>query len=391
MTLPFVNSTPVIQLEGTTHASLVETLLSLLVEETMDGPATCQARFLNWSPVEGQMDFLYFDRTIFDFGKKLNVLIPDVQGTARIFSGRISALEALFPTGSPPEILVYAEDQLQGMRTPRRLRLFHFISIPELIQRIAAEHGLDVQAELHSSYASLPVIAQFEQSDLTFILESARRASLDIWLSGDRLMMRDRRSAEDEIELSYGQGLLSFEVRADLADQLNSLSVTGWDVQTKQVVEASASAGAIQDELDGRQGSSQYLESFAARHERLPASLAQDVREAEVLAKAALRERARRFVSGVAVAQGNPHPRLGGYVHFQGLGPLFSGAYFIEKVRHLYDRQSGYRTELQVSRPGLEQAHRSPRPTHKPKGKVQKRTPKAGPPSKKPGGRKLEA
>jgi hypothetical protein len=70
---------------------------------------------------------------------------------------------------------------------------------------------------------------------------------------------------------------------------------------------------------------------------------------------------------------------------------LFSGAYFIEKVRHLYDSQSGYRTELQVSRPGLELAHRSPRPTHKPKGKVQKRAPKAGSPSKKPGGRKLEA
>jgi len=391
MTLPFVNSPPVIQLDGMPHASLDATLLSLQVEETLDGPAFCQARFLNWGPGEGQMDFLYFDRTKLNFGKKLNVLMPDVQGTGGIFSGRISALEALYPAGSHPEILVYAEDQLQGMRTPRRTRLFHSISIPELIQLIAAEHGLDVQAELHSSHASLPVIAQFEQSDLAFVLENARRASLDIWLIGDRLIMRDRRSAGDEIELSYGQGLLSFQVRADLVDQLNSLSVTGWDMQTKQVVEASAGTSAIQNELDGRQGANKYLESSAARHESLSSSLASDAQQAEALAETAFRQRARRFISGFAIAQGNPNLRLGSHVHLQGLGPLFSGTYFIEKSRHIFDHQSGYRTELHVSRPGLELAHRSPRPAHKPKGKVQKRSPKAGPPSKKPGGRNLEA
>jgi phage protein D len=259
-----------------------------------------------------------------------------------------------------------------------------------MIQEIAAEHGLEVQAELYSSHPIQPAIAQFEQSDLAFILGSARRAGLDIWLSGNRLAMRDRRSAGDEIELAYGQGLLSFQARADLADQLKSLSVTGWDVQNKQVVEASAGDSAIQDELDSRHSGSQYLESSAARHERLPASLAADAQQAKALAEAAFWQRARRFVSGIALVQGNPHLRLGGRVHLQGLGPLFSGAYFIEKVRHLYDHQSGYRTELLVSRPGLEQQPRSRYPSRKPKGQVRKRSSKASPPSGKPGGRKLE-
>jgi hypothetical protein len=36
-----------------------------------------------------------------------------------------------------------------------------------------------------------------------------------------------------------------------------------------------------------------------------------------------------------------------------GLGPLFSGKYYVAGVRHLFDGATGMRTEFTAERPGL--------------------------------------
>ncbi len=153
-------------------------------------------------------------------------------------------------------------------------------------------------------------------------------------------------------------------------------------------ISETADVGALRDELDGRRSGSQHLlESFGERREHLPSSLPSTAEEARALAEAAFRWRGRQFVSGVVLAQGDPELRLGGRVDLDGLGNLFSGSYYIEKVRHLYDRQSGYRTELHVSRPGLEPARSGQKKGLPQKGKVQRRPSKAASTTKKPTGR----
>ena len=103
-------------IDGQENSSLVGGLTSLLICERADGLYRCEAGFGNWGEKDDSTDFLYFDRKILDFGKDFQIKL----GQDELFKGKITALEANFPQGKPPEITVLAEDALQNLRMTRR-------------------------------------------------------------------------------------------------------------------------------------------------------------------------------------------------------------------------------------------------------------------------------
>src|SRR5262245_17040808 len=107
---------PVFEVGGQDNPDLAAGLLALLVVETAGGLYRCEALFGNW----GASGFRYFDRRTLDFGKTFQVKL----GSDKLFDGRITALEARFPEGGPPQINVLAEDRLQDLRMTRRTRTF---------------------------------------------------------------------------------------------------------------------------------------------------------------------------------------------------------------------------------------------------------------------------
>ena len=75
--------------------------------------------------------------------------------------------------------------------------------------------------------------------------------------------------------------------------------------------------------------------------------------EAQAQAEAAFRLIARRFVVGRGRAQADERLRVGTFVDLKGLGPLFSGKYYLSEVRHLFDGAGGLRSEFAAERPSL--------------------------------------
>jgi phage protein D len=77
--------------------------------------------------------------------------------------------------------------------------------------------------------------------------------------------------------------------------------------------------------------------------------------EARGIAVARYCERARRFVTGTGIADGDARIRVGSVVNLQSLGNLFNGNYYVSRVRHSYDSTYGFRTTFDVERPGIGQ------------------------------------
>src|SRR5262245_19470061 len=111
---------PAFSVGGEDRAFLAAALLGLVVHETVAGLFRCEATFGNWGNRDGHAEFLYFGRDVLEFGKDFVVKVGDTT----IFDGRITALEAYFPEGRPPEIVVLAEDRFQDLRMTRRSRTF---------------------------------------------------------------------------------------------------------------------------------------------------------------------------------------------------------------------------------------------------------------------------
>ncbi len=346
-------SLPTIVLSGQPHTALTNDALTVVVQESIDGLYHCEIAFNNFGASGSGTDYLYFGRDILDYGKDIAVRLGWDESAPPVFEGRITALEASYASGQPPTLTVLAEDRLQDLRMTRRTRSFEDVRDADVIEQIARDHSLTPQVDLDGpTHRSL---AQVNQSDLAFIRERARAVGGELWVVGSTLYAKDRTDRDGEsIELSLGAGLHTFVVRADLAHQCTELSVSGWDVAAKDAIQETAAESAISGELNGGESGSAVLETaFGARKAQVVHTVPLTTAEARSIAEARYRERARRFITGVGMADGDERIRVGRVVALAGLGNLFDGKYTVVQVRHAYHRARGFQTEFQVERPGL--------------------------------------
>ena len=322
------------------------------ISESIHGLYHCEARFGNWGPKGNSIGFMYFDRSKLDFGKPMQIKIDQ----DKIFDGRISALEANFAEARPPEISVLLEDRFQDMRMTQRTRTFADVSDSDVINRIASDYGL--QPNIDVSGPTYKVLAQVNQSDLSFLRERARSIDAEVWLDDRNLYCKARGKRNNgTVKVNYSSELREVTVIADLAGQRSSISVNGWDISGKSAMTYEAKEQVVSGELNGDSSGISILKSaFGERKEALAHTVPLSSREAQAEAEAVMQMTARRFVVAHGLAQGDAKLRVGTYIDMQGLGPLFSGKYYLAHVKHVFDGTLGFRTEFTAERPGIGKA-----------------------------------
>jgi len=341
---------PAITVDGQGKPELDGGLLRMQILENTSGLYRCEAAFSNLGQKDGGSNFLYFDRKLLEFGKAFQVKLDD----DLIFDGKITALEACFPEGKPPEFTVLAEDRFQDLRMTRRTRAFTDVSDSDVLNRIAGDYGL--KADVSVTGPSYRLLAQINQSDLAFLRERARSIDAELWMDGNTLKAKSRksRSTSGVIELNYGNKLREFTVIADLAGQRTSVTVGGWDVGAKSQLKFEATESVISSELNGDSSGASVLQSaLGKRKESLVHTVPLTSQETQAEAEAYFKMSARRFVVGRGVAETTGKLRVGAYVNLKELGPLFNGKYYLAEVRHVLDLTKGMRTEFVAERPGI--------------------------------------
>jgi phage protein D len=344
-----ISARPTFSVGGRTRPSLTGGLLDLRIREHVHGLSSCEATFGNWGAAQGSTGFLYFDRQTLDFGKDLAVSFLG----RRVFTGRITGLEAGYYEASPPTLTVLVEDRYQDLRMTRRTRTWEQIDDAEVMRQIAGEHGLtpdiDVRGPQHA------VIAQVDQSDLAFLRDRARTIDAELSMDDRTLTVRSHAArAGSPLKLALGSGVRSFTSTADLAGQRTALDVTGWDVAAKSALRESATDAVLGAELKGGESGAGVLGSaLGQRKEAVVHGVPLTSGEARATAEALYRQRLRRFVSGRGVAEPNPSLRPGAWLRIDGLGPLFTGEFYVTEVSHVFDGVRGLRSEFAVERAGL--------------------------------------
>jgi uncharacterized protein len=343
------SSRPTIFIDGREDTSLVGGLTYLLIVEKTDGLYRCEAKFGNWGPAEDSTNFLYFDRKVLDFGKEFQIKLDRDE----IFKGKITALEANFPEGKPPEITVLAEDALQNLRMTRRTRAFESLSDADIFRKIAGEHGLTAKVNVNGSPHKS--VAQVNQSDLAFIRERARALDAEIWIKDKDLNVKTRANrGQDKVSLKYKGNLREFKVIADLANQRTSVQASGWDVAAKTEIKKEATGSILSGELGGDTSGVQILkEKFGIRKESLAHGVPLNSQEAQGIAESFMKRSARQFVVGRGTAEPNAKLRVGAFVQLDGLGKLFNGKYYVAEIAHIFDSKKGLRTEFRAERLGI--------------------------------------
>ncbi len=338
---------PTVRINGAEQERITALLLGMEMAEREDGLSHLELRLSNVaSDRRGGADFAFEDEQTCKLGDRLGVYAGDEAGPQEIFLGFITGLEAGFYDDASPTLTLLAEDKLQQARLKRRTKTHDNLTLAGLASDIAGDLGLTPQVTGFSSQIGTHV--QLNESDLAFLRRLLARYDGDVQVVGDELHVAPRSDVRrGQVELRLHSQLRRATVLADLAHQVNEVTVTGWDAAQGARI-TGRSTGAHQGPGQGRTGS-ELLESTLGRRAHQIAHLAvTDDSEAQALADAAFDERQRRFVTVCGTAEGNPAVRVGTHVKLEGLSPRFNNTYYVTRCLHRFDLERGYETDFQA-------------------------------------------
>jgi len=288
----------------------------------------------------------------------------DAAKTPTTIVGALSNISTSFPETGSPELVVSGYDHGFPLTLGTNSFSWRDSTDSDVVSQIATTHKFN--AAIETTAERYPQTEQHQSSDWEFLKKLAQRNSdeddnhFEVYVEasgrGKRPTLhfgRPRVKSAPVVRLVWGEGLLSFRPEANLAGQVSKVEVYSWDVRGKQQVVGRASADNAGPKS---QSIGQHLGALVRAPDRAPTmrlrrpSFTQA--EADKRAKAALGEKAKKFLTGDAEAIGLPELRPDCTVLMDNLGKAFSKAYYIEQASHRID-SGGYRTRFKVRETAL--------------------------------------
>jgi phage protein D len=346
-----------VQINGTDlNADISRNIEEVSVTSEKDSMNSCSLTVANTYP---EMRWTHTsDSGLFKEGNSVIVLMGYVDDLQEVFNGEITAVTATFPDSGAPSVKIDAKTRLHWLQGDKKTQTFKSLTDKQIAEQVGQAAGLSVQAD--DAGVQYDYVMQHSQTDLEFLTERAKRIHFEVLVQDKTLLFRKAQEVDSgTFTLVWGNTqaglsgantlpLKSFSPTINTSNQVNKVTVLGYDPKTKQQIKGEATN---QDTTMGRSqgGGTATASAFGKSPEyvRVNAPVAsQD--EAVTLAKSILNQRAMTFVTGQAETIGVPELQWGQVVIVEGVGPRLSGLYYIQQAVHTLG-SGGYTTSLTLN------------------------------------------
>ena len=270
-----------------------------------------------------------------------------------LIKGEITALEPAFGEGMVSVLTVRGYDKSHRLYRETKTATYLNAKDSDLADRIAQAAGL--QTEVDTTNTVYDHIFQHNQSDLEFLMDRAWRIGFECFVSEDKLVFRKpKNTASPEVTLTWGNDLLTFDVRMTLAEQVDQVIVKGWDVDRKEAIIGEADNGSLYPEIEESQNGARWASDFGTGKKVIVDQPVISQAEADALAAARLDEISGAFVEAEGTAFRRPEIKAGERVRIEGLGDRMTGSYLVTNATHSFTTE-GLKTVFTVrgTRTGL--------------------------------------
>jgi phage protein D len=300
-------------------------------------------------------------RELLAFGAPVEICMGygDARTVPVITRGVITEMSTSFPESGSPELSVSGHDNAFPLTNGKRSHTWSKSRDSDVVQQIARDYNL--QAAVDTTPVQEAQTEQNQESDFAFIKKLADRNHFELFVddSDRRSVLRFARPRDDAsavLTLAWGAGLLSFRPSANLAGQVGSVEVYGWDPQKLEPIVGRAGRNDLSGLAARQRSAGDLFAALAGGSGRQPVMrLRQPVftqAEADTRARAALNENAKAFLTGDAESIGLPEIRPDRNVELASLGDPFSRTYYVQQATHKVDA-NGYRTRFKVKEAAL--------------------------------------
>jgi phage protein D len=336
--------------------NVMDTLASLTVDQHSHLPGMFLLRFLD-------PGLALLNNGPFDLTKEVEVLAQKADGTpVSLIKGEITALEPQYGEGMIAELLIRGYDKSHRLYRESKSKAFLNIKDSDLAGQIAGNAGLSSQIDATTTiYEHL---YQHNQTDLEFLMQRAWRIGYECFVADGKLYFRKPPAGSASVTLTWGDNLLSFRIRASLAEQVDEVIVKGWDPSSMQPIVGRSSSGQLYPQIGDPKDGAQWAKSFGQGKVVIVNQPVINQPEADALAAARLDEISGAFIDAEGVAYRSPEIKAGQWVRIEALGPRFSGSYLVTSATHLFSPE-GLKTIFTVrgARTGLvteQMTHQAP-------------------------------
>jgi phage protein D len=292
-----------------------------------------------------------------------------------VLLGTVVTLAPDFPEDGSPTLSVRVTDslaRLKASKPPRDAVAYRNLTDAQIAEQVARRYDLSVDAT-DTGGPRHELVSQRNLDDALFLKERAALVDCYTYMdvdpdSGAETLRfagpADGRGANPvrTFVLAWGwlesgdvpPSLISFKPTVAVGEQVQSVEVRGWDVQTKQAIVERATRQATEGVRPAGGGESgpdaaAGLGGDSGRQDVVVDRPVASAQEARKLAEALLADRSYRFFTAHGRTIGLPGLRPGHNVEIHGVGPDFSRTYYVEHVTHtLSDR--GFFTEFEARR-----------------------------------------
>ena len=318
---------------------LANKLVEVRVESQLQLPAVAVVRLAD-------PGLEHVDADPLPIGAKLEVLFsaPESGTLTRVFSGAIVALEPEFRAHGAV-LAARAYDASHALNRTRKTRTFQKMSGADIARKIAGEANL-ATGTIDPSGSPQDFVQQSDETDWALLHRLAGAVDFEVVVEDDKLHFRAAGGPKggSPIALRWGESLLEFGPRLTGTQQVDTVTVRGWDPSAKRAIKAVASLKDADSRPGAGRGSIKPSGAVALGDRPV---LDQD--EADRLARSVAARLAHASVSATGVCRGEPRMRAGCRIDVDGVGRRFSGTYAPSAVTHILRGGHGYITRFAIS------------------------------------------
>ena len=336
-----------IKIDGTdAQQTVMDQLASLTVDQHSHLPGMFLLRFLDQG-----LELL--NNGPFELAKEIEVLAQKPDGTeVSLIKGEITALEPQFGEGMIAELMIRGYDKSHRLYRESKSKAFINIKDSDLASQIAGNAGLSSQIDTTTTVYDH--LFQHNQTDLEFLMQRAWRIGYECFVADGKLYFRKPPTGSASVTLTWGDNLLSFRMRASLAEQVDEVVVKGWDPAGMQAIVGRAQSGQLYPQIGDSKDGAQWASSFGQGKVIIVNQPVVSQSEADALAAARLNEISGAFIDAEGTAYRSPDIKAGQWVRIEALGNRFTGSYLVTEAMHIFSAE-GLKTIFAVkgSRSGL--------------------------------------